>query len=430
MTRLRTLALLLVWPAAVACAAAAHGDRWSAADLEDLRSLWIGDMPGIPADPTNRVADDPRAAALGRALFFDTRLSRTGQVACGTCHLPDRRFQDGKPLGDGVGVTDRRTMPVAGLADAPFLFWDGRKDSLWAQALGPLESPVEHGGTRAQYAHVVAAHYRGDYEAIFGPLPDLSSVPPAAGPVAHPPAAAAWRALDAPTRDAVTEVFVNIGKAIAAYERTITHEPSRFDRYVEALVTDGDAPADILDADEVAGLRLFMGKARCMQCHNGPSFTNHDFHNTDVPAAPSLPEDHGRLAGATAVLGDEFNCRSRWSDAPRACPELDHLVTGEPFQARAFKVPSLRGVATRAPYMHAGQFATLAEVIDHYNRAPRAPAGHTELVPLRLSARERRQLEAFLRTLDGGVHDGTSMAAGTRGVTARAAYQGGSVLYR
>jgi cytochrome c peroxidase len=118
-----------------------------------------------------------------------------------------------------------------------------------------------------------------------------------------------------------------------------------------------------------------------------------------VPARPGLPADQGRLAGADAVLGDEFNCRSRWSDSRSKCAELEFLVTGDHVLERAFKVPSLRNVAARAPYMHAGQFGTLAEVV--YDRAPKAPAGHSELEPLRLSARERRQIEAFLRSLSG-----------------------------
>jgi cytochrome c peroxidase len=404
MNRLRIVAcLLLVWPVALAYAVAA--DRWSAAERTELRTLWIGEALPPPADPTNRVADDPRAVEFGRRLFFDTRLSANGQVSCGTCHLPDRQFQDDRPLGIGVGTTDRRTMPIAGVAESPFLFWDGRKDSLWAQALGPLESPVEHGGTRAQYAHVVAAHYRVAYEDLFGALPDLDRIPQVAGPVPDREASSAWAALTPRQRDQVTEIFVNIGKAIAAFERRIQPGPSRFDRYVEALLTRGDAPAGILTSDEVAGLRLFVGKGNCTQCHNGPLFTNHDFHNTGVAAVRSLPPDRGRLSGAREVRADEFNCRSRWSDAPSTCAELEFLVTEASELTRAFKVPSLRNVAERAPYMHAGQIATLAGVIDHYNRAPRAPEGHTELTPLKLTPRERRQLEAFLRALDGPVSE-------------------------
>jgi cytochrome c peroxidase len=220
--------------------------------------------------------------------------------------------------------------------------------------------------------------------------------------VADRDAASAWRALSTAQRDDVTRVFVNIGKAIAAYERQIQFGASRFDKYVDALTTTHSG-ANILTEDEIAGLRLFIGKANCTQCHNGPLFTSNEFHNTGVAPPPELAIDHGRLAGATAVLADEFNCRSRWSDAREHCPELEFIVTGEHTLDRAYKVPSLRNVAERAPYMDAGQFATLAEVLDHYNRAPAAATGHSELRPLRLKPVELRQLEVFLRTLSGPV---------------------------
>ena len=151
-------------------------------------------------------------------------------------------------------------------------------------------------------------------------------------------------------------------------------------------------------------MKLFIGKARCSQCHNGPLFTNNEFHNTGVPAVASLPEDLGRFAGSKAVLGDEFNCRSRWSDAPaNACTELEVMPVASHEQERAFKVPSLRDVAERAPYMHAGQLNTLGDVLTHYNQAPQAPKGHSELEPLKLGPRELRQLETFLRTLSGRI---------------------------
>jgi len=104
----------------------------------------------MPHDPGNRWADNPAAAALGQRLFFDGRLSGNGRVSCATCHDRENDFQDSMPLAKGMGTTNRRTMPIAGAPYSPFLFWDGRKDSLWAQALGPLESAVEHGGDREQ----------------------------------------------------------------------------------------------------------------------------------------------------------------------------------------------------------------------------------------------------------------------------------------
>ncbi len=388
----------------VACAAAGtwSGDRWSEAEIAELRELWIGSLEPLAPDPSNRFADDPAAAALGHRLFFDPRFSSNGQVACATCHVPDREFQDDTPLARGVGTTDRRTMPIAGTAHSPWMFWDGRKDSQWAQALGPLESPVEHGGTRTQYAHLVAEHYRDEYESLFGELPSLVDLPRHAGPVPEPTTRQAWDAIPTARREEITRIYANIGKAIAAYERRIEVGTSRFDRYVEGLVRGGSAPAGVLSTDEVAGLRVFVGKGQCVNCHNGPRFTDDHFHNTGVAAAPGLPDDLGRARGSTQVLADEFNCRSAYSDAkPGECPELEFLVAEGHELVRAFKTPSLRDVAERAPYMHAGQVATLSDVVSHYDRAPEAPAGHSELRPLRLSKKERAQLEAFLRSLSG-----------------------------
>ena len=375
--------------------------HWSEAEQETLETLWLGNLPPLPPDPSNSVADDPRAASLGHTLFFDTRLSSNGQIACATCHLPDLAFTDGLPLARGVGNTSRKTMSIVGTAYSPWLFWDGRKDSQWSQALGPLESPVEHGGNRLQYAHLVIQQHKEEYEALFGPLPDLSRLPASAGPVADPQARAAWQGLTLEERNKVTRVYANIGKAIAAYERHIMPGPSRFDHYVEALLNnDRDGARAILSKDEISGLKLFIGKASCTNCHNGPLFTNNDFHNTGVPARAELPEDTGRALGARQVLKDEFNCLSDYSDArPEDCAELRFLKADGHQLERAFKPPTLRNVAEAAPFMHAGQFSTLRKVLEHYNRAPEAPVGHTELEPLGLTNRQLAQLEAFLRSL-------------------------------
>jgi cytochrome c peroxidase len=134
-------------------------------------------------------------------------------------------------------------------------------------------------------------------------------------------------------------------------------------------------------------------------------FTDNSFHNTGVPAAPGLPEDTGRARGAQQVLQDEFNCLSQWSDAkPEECAELRFLVAEGEGLNGAFRPTTLLNIAEMAPYMHAGQFKSLLEVLQHYNRAAPGPVGHTELKPLKLSARELLQLEAFLRSLSGGIN--------------------------
>jgi cytochrome c peroxidase len=379
--------------------------EWSAAELATLRSLSIESLEPLAADPSNRYGDDPRAVELGHKLFFDTRLSSNGKVSCATCHVPGRDFQDGTALGAGMGTTDRRTMPIAATAHGPWMFWDGRKDSQWSQALGPLESPVEHGGDRTQYAHLIAREYRREYEAVFGALPNLAEVPPNAGPVSDPKRRSTWDRIPASRRRDISRVYAHIGKAIAAYERRLQFGPSRFDRYVDALVK-GDAPSQesSLSRDEVAGLRVFIGKGSCVNCHNGALLTDNHFHNTGIRPVSGLPSDEGRAAGVRQVLADEFNCLSEYSDAsPSDCQELRFVDTSDVAMVRAYKTPTLRGVARRAPYMHAGQLSTLEDVVSHYDRAPRAPSGVSELRPLKLSETERRQLVAFLKTLDSPV---------------------------
>jgi cytochrome c peroxidase len=380
--------------------------HWSKDELTTLRGLWIGSLPSLPADPSNKYADDPEAAVFGQKLFFDTRFSSNGEVACATCHLPDKQFQDGTPLAHGVSTTTRRTMTIVGTAYSPWLFWDGRKDSQWAQALGPMESAVEHGGNRTLYAHLVTKYYADEYTALFGPLPNLSNLPLNAGPVADPEAAANWEAMSPQDKEAVTRIYVNMGKSIAAYERHLIPGESRFDKYVESVLkNDYKSANQILTPDETAGLKLFVGEAHCTNCHNGPLFTNNDFHNTGVPSAEGLPEDTGRAKGAQQVQADEFNCLSSYSDAQLdQCSELNFLMIDEHQQERQFKPPSLRNVTARGPFMHAGQFTTLEEVLNHYNTAPEAPAGHSELEPLNLSDIQLAQIIAFLKTLDGAIN--------------------------
>ncbi|UCG24913.1 MAG: cytochrome-c peroxidase [Chloroflexota bacterium] len=386
---------------------------WSEAEMATLESLWLGSLPPLAPDPSNAVGDDPRAAALGQRIFFDTRFSAggnnaDGSIACATCHVPTNNFTDSLPRSQALGTTPRHTPTIVGAAYYPWFFWDGRRDSQWAQVLGPLEAALEHGGSRTQYAHLIHddPEYRADYEAIFGPMPDLSDgqrFPAEAGPVDDPQLAAAWEGMDPADRQVINQVFANIGKAVAAYERQIMPGASEFDAYVAALLErDEAAMAASLSADEVAGLRLFVGRGNCTQCHNGPLFTNMGFHSIGMPDAEGQPPDVGRFAGVQLALDNEFNCLGQYSDAePEECEELRFAKTMSPELMAAFKVPTLRNVAQTAPYMHAGQFATLEEVLDHYNQAPSGlgPTAHTDLAPLGLTAIEMDQLEAFLGSL-------------------------------
>jgi cytochrome c peroxidase len=293
-------------------------------------------------------------------------------------------------------------MTIVASAYSPWLFWDGRADSPWAQALGPLESAVEHGGTRALYARVIAAEYARDYTAIFGALPELAGVPRAAGPNGNAAERAAWARLSRARQDSVTRVFVNAGKAIAAFERGIRFGASRFDRYV-AWLSDSAARTRVrFTADERAGARLFIGRAQCVRCHSGALLTDEQFHNVGVGAGERA--DSGRATGIRLADASEFNCLATYSDAsPADCTELKYAKRGTADLAGAFRTPSLRNVALRPPYGHRGELASLAAVLDHYNRAPAAAVGHSELEPLHLTRAELVQLEAFLRTLSGPI---------------------------
>lgn len=313
-----------------------------------LESLTLSSLGAPPPDPSNAVADDQNAASLGQALFFDTRLSVNGRVSCATCHQAERDFTDGKALSEGVGRTDRKSMGVVGAAHSTWQFWDGRKDSLWSQALAPLEAPAEHGLTRGEVAALVGEIYRDEYEAVFGPLPDLERLPKRAGPNGDAAARAAWDDLGAAEQEALTRVFVNAGKAIAAFERGLEPAPSRFDRYADAVLAGDPAAEGLLSRAERAGYALFTGKAGCAGCHGGPLFSDGSFHNTGVPQAAGLRADMGRAGGVMLVRDDEFNCLSRYSDAPPpSCTALKELETEGFGLERAFKVPSLRNSTLR-----------------------------------------------------------------------------------
>ncbi|MGQ9424481.1 cytochrome-c peroxidase [Gilvimarinus sp. F26214L] len=392
---------------------------WTSEQVRLIHSLSLSALPPPPRDESNEVADDPRAARLGQQLFFDTRLSADGSISCATCHQPDRYFTDGRPQGRALGHSKRNTPTIVGSAYSPWLYWDGRRDSLWAQALTPLEDPVEHGSNRVRIAKLIARdrRYREAYEIIFGALPDLSPAgrfPEDASPVHDGAGALAWSSMAAEDRHSINRIFANVGKAIAAYETSLVPGESRFDRYAAWLVGESFEPSDEpeptgptgsppnephLSEAERRGLGLFIGKARCIECHNGPLFSNNEFHNTGVISAAGQLPDRGRSAGIPRLESDPFNCLGAYSHrAADDCIELRFMRRGSELLG-AFRTPSLRNVAETGPYMHKGQLQTMKSVLDHYNAAPEALIGHNEAEPLGLNRRELNDLEAFLHSL-------------------------------
>ena len=311
-----------------------------------------------------------------------------------------------------MGVTSRSSPSIVATGYHPFIFWDGRADSHWAQALGPLESSVEHGGSRMQYVHLIASdpEYRKRYQALFTALPDLADnerFPARAGPVdndTQPELSAAWQSMREEDRKLVSQIYANIGKVLAAYERLMMPAPSRFDQYVQSMEDNTDQRHNILSRDEIEGLRLFIGKARCIECHNGPLLSNDSFANIGTPTPEGRPYDFGRSRGAQKVISSEFNCNSEYSDAQSyECSELRFIKRVGDDLIGAFKVPGLRNTTKTAPYMHAGQLKDLDEVMEHYNNPPIPPFGHNMLTKLELEPHQLKQIIAFLHTLDSEI---------------------------
>ncbi|MBV1857748.1 MAG: hypothetical protein KUG77_04990 [Nannocystaceae bacterium] len=384
---------------------------------------WLGPLPDVPpTDWSNAFADDPAAALLGQKLFFDARYSGNGEISCATCHEPRDGFGDSRANTSlGMSVTGRASIALfngaygaAAEDETNWQLWDGRADSQWGQALGPPESAVVMGGTRSRIALLVYDEYAQDYEAVFGALPELRDEQ--GDPVVDPllfPGVEEWDALPVGLQDDVTAVYVNFGKAIAAYERLLVSRDSRFDEFWRALA-EGESDNDALSEEERHGLRIFVGKARCLGCHSGPNFTDNQFHNIGVAQnGENIPEtDEGRAAGVGKLVGNGFNCASRWSDHPD--PDTCAVQTLEGGELGAFKTPTLRSVNLTPPYMHTGNFGSLEAVVQHYDLGGSANGSfdgvRDELIrPLSLDARERQALVAFLRALEGAPLDESLM---------------------
>jgi cytochrome c peroxidase len=390
-------------------------EGFSAVEIE--RILQHSPLPPPPADPTNGVADLPEAARLGQRLFFDPRLSGKGDVSCATCHDPARGFADGRALSDRFPL-ERNIPALWNVAYNRWFFWDGRADSLWSQALQPIENPREQAGTRLQVAHLLLEDpaLRESYGRVFGAAPDLSDAsrfPPRGGPRVQPegdPLRSAWTKMTPEDRSTVDRVYSNAAKAIAAYERRLLSRNSAFDVFVDGVKSGDAAKRGALSSQAKAGLRLFVGKANCRLCHSGPAFTDGEFHNIGIPPARGgLTPD--RYSAIDEVRKDAFNTKGAFSDDPsRGAEKLDFLVRLQDSWGQ-IKTPGLRNVARSAPYMHQGQFRTLKDAVEFYSTLEgMIQAGHHEraiLSPLLLSTEEVASLVAFLESLTDEGIDGS-----------------------
>jgi cytochrome c peroxidase len=304
----------------------------------DQMTVLPGDLAPLPSVPIP--ASNPQTPAkveLGKMLFFDPRLSANDHWACATCHNPSFGYSDGLPRSLGFGdekELGRHSPTVINIAYNSSQFWDGRAATMEDQATGPIVASREMNSDPKQMINEISGipYYNEKFKEVFGAPPTMKTV----------------------------------GMAIASFERTIVTGESRFDRYAK-----GDKKA--LTDQEKRGLTMFISKAACTQCHNGPNFTDNSFQNLGVPQEGPLTEDLGR-----------------------------YTVTKDEKDKGAFKVPSLRNIAMTAPYMHTGVFKTLDDVVDFYNKGGGPSANKSpKILPLNLTDAEKKDLVAFLMSLTG-----------------------------
>ncbi|NOU31044.1 MAG: cytochrome-c peroxidase [Polyangiaceae bacterium] len=373
------------------------GSGFDAAECAWLHALRLPES-GLEPARGNAVAERRDAALFGMNVFYDARFSATADVRCATCHDPEYAFTGRRSRFEAL--LPRSSPTLLDAMGSRWLFWDGRADSGWAQALGPFENAKEMGSNRLNIAHRVYANYRAQYEGLFGPLPPLDGIPASGGqpprfPADGRPGDAAWASMAPADRKAVDTVFVNVGKAIEAFERRVVTGPSPFDAFLDG---DRDAVAE----EAKAGARIFF-RSGCARCHGGPRLTDGAFHNLGVPDAD--PQSAmGRQRGIELLLADEFNAAGPHFDGP---PPSDFPPKTSGQDLGAFRTPSLRNVGVTAPYGHTGQYNTLEDIVDfHLQGGGRA---RTDLVgtvdpllePVRLQGADRAALVAFLRALTG-----------------------------
>lgn len=286
----------------------------------------------IPAD--NPLT--PEKVLLGHMLYFDKRLSADGKISCATCHDPQKGWSDGNPVSTGIkGQKGTRNAPtVINSTYMALQFWDGRAKNLEEQALGPQINPIEMGNPNHDLVvsriAKIPAYVDLFQKAFKGP----------------------------PTKD-------RIAQAIASFERTILSGNSKYDQFVAGNTT-------ALNDSEKRGKDLFFGKALCLTCHNGPNFSDSQFHN----------------------LGVGIN---------KANPDLGRFTQSKEEKDKgAFKTPTLRDLPTHGPYMHDGSQKTLEEVIVFYDQGGEANPQLDPLIrKLNLTPEERTDLVNFMKALNG-----------------------------
>ncbi len=333
----------------------------------------------VPPDPTNRVSGKPAAIELGTRLFFDERLSAGGTKACASCHVPERNWTDNLRRGIGLAELDRNTPTLMNLRGQRWYGWDGAADSLWSQSLRPIVDSRELGATPRHVAELVRHDEQLScrYRRAFGAPPS-------------------------PTDDEA--VFVDVGKALAAFQETLTSGATPFDRFRDALAR-GEPPSSFVYSEPAQrGLKIFIGKGACTSCHSGPNFTSGKFFHTGLSRfAPHGQPDPGRAAGIRQLRESRFNLLGPYNDdTTGASAARTREASFEAGPVGEFKVPSLRNLMLTAPYGRDGRVEAIAEVVRHYSELDpvRLHAKDGQPVrPLHLTPREQTDLVVFLESL-------------------------------
>lgn len=302
---------------------------------------------------------EPAKVELGRTLFFDRRLSGDGTVSCAVCHIPEEAFSDGRKISVAYPTNKhwRHTQGLLNVAYLQNLFWDGRSRSLEDQVLQPIHSSFEM-NLNPRYL-VAKLREIPEYQVLFEK---------------------AWGG---------SVSLKRLSGSLAAFERTLTVTDSPFDRYLA-----GDELALTTEAKQ--GMAIFFGaRGGCAQCHTGALLSDEKFHNLGVPELPELLSDPQHRATRNFFL-DEQGLEPMDRDPGH------FVVTRQAQDMGAFRTPPLRQVEQTAPYMHNGGLATLADVIDFFDRGGGEDGNKSPLLkPLGLTDREKAGLEAFLRSLTG-----------------------------
>lgn len=340
--------------------------------------LTLGPWPPTPrADPGNRVSGKAQAIELGRRLFADTRMSPVGYISCITCHQPDRSFTDFKARAHGLADLPRNTPSLVNLRHQKWFGWDGASDSLWMASIRPMLDSREFDSSPATVAKLfkrdpeLAACYRKVFQS---------------SPLGEP-----------------QRTLVNVGKALAAYQETLVTARTPFDEFRDGLAGLPGAPYPVAAR---RGLKLFVGEAGCIACHQGPNFSDQRFHDVlatggSNPArphgGPDSGADTGRLAGAISLKNNRLNLTGVYNDDPRRANQLatERLVVQESMRGQ-FRTPGLRNVATTAPYMHDGRMEHLQDAVRHGSHGVPVLGGP---VAAPLSSQQADDLAAFLSTL-------------------------------